>query len=144
MAPMAPVPNESAGFVAGYDEQGRYVVGYDDKGGPQYADDRGSQTQQKGQPVAVADTDGAAITALVFGILWVGGLGALIAVILGRASASQARRHGNKPASLAMTAEVLGWIGLAGALIALIVIVVVLTHTGQSACDPSNPNWPNC
>jgi hypothetical protein len=103
-----------------------------------------AEAKRRRKDPPVADLDGAAVTALVFPILWVGGLGALIAVILSRASASQALRHGNKSASLAIAAEAIGWIGLVAALVALIVMVVVLTRSGHSACDPSNPNWPSC
>jgi len=59
--------------------------------------------------------DGNGIASLIFGILGLTVLpviGAILAVILGDASARAARERGERPSAMATAGTVLGWIGL--------------------------------
>ncbi|HWJ97476.1 MAG TPA: YceI family protein [Acidimicrobiales bacterium] len=56
--------------------------------------------------------NGLAIASLVLGIIWLGGLGALLAVVLGLVGLSQIKRSGDKGRGVAIAGVVLGAIGL--------------------------------
>jgi len=74
------------------------------------------------QPHATrSDTDGIAIASLVLGILWLLGLGSLLALIFGYTARSRIRRSGAGGSGLALAGIILGWVGIVGA-----VLVVVL------------------
>lgn len=77
-------------------------------------------------------TDGKAVASLVLGIVWIGGLGSIIAVILGHISRSSARKEGRQPSGVALAGVILGYVGIAG--IASIVLLSTLAfHTVKSA-----------
>jgi hypothetical protein len=67
---------------------------------------------------------------MVLGILWVGGLGALLAVIFGNISRRKARRDHRKTSYMARAGLVLGWIGLAGAVVQWYLVAGVLATPG--------------
>lgn len=79
----------------------------------------GLQTSQSGK------ASGAAIASLVFGILMLGGLGSLLAVILGHAALSDIKRTNEQLGGrgIAIAGLILGYVGLA-AVAALVVFVV--------------------
>lgn len=64
-----------------------------------------------------------AIVSLVVGILWVGGLGAILALILGIVGLKQIKRSGQRGKGLAIAGIVLGCLGV------LTLIVVSVTFT---------------
>jgi hypothetical protein len=67
-------------------------------------------------------TSGKAIASLVLGILWVGGLGSLLALILGYSARGDIKRSNGWVSGngMAVAGIVLGWIG--AALVALVII----------------------
>lgn len=72
-------------------------------------------------------TNGLAVASLVLGLLWLYGLGSLLAVIFGHVSISQTNRDPSQGGNgLAVAGLVLGYIGLAG-LLALMVAAASLT-----------------
>jgi hypothetical protein len=56
--------------------------------------------------------DGLAVAALVLSLLWLGGLGSLLAVIFGWSSRREARRQSRRESGLAATGIILGYLGL--------------------------------
>jgi Domain of unknown function (DUF4190) len=73
------------------------------------------------QQVPVArPTSGLAVAALVLGILWLWGIGSLLAVIFGHLAMSETRDGRKGGQGLAVAGLVLGWIGVA---VLLLVIV---------------------
>lgn len=99
---------------------------------------RFSPPTQVGQ-VVPPETHGSAIGSLVLGILWLGGVGSLIGLVLG----VRAKREIDQSAGLlggrgiAVAGIVLGWIGLAGALLTAALLVfagaVVESQSEKSA-----------
>lgn len=57
-------------------------------------------------------THGLAIVSFVLGILWLGWLGSILAVIFGHVALSQIARSGQNGRGLAIAGLVLGWIGV--------------------------------
>ena len=81
-------------------------------------------------PPAVA-TNGLAIASLVLGILWLGGIGSILAVIFGFVARSQIRTRRQKGSGMAMAGIVLGWIGVGLLLLAIL---------GSATSTTSNSN----
>jgi uncharacterized protein DUF4190 len=83
-------------------------------------------------------TNGFAIAALVLGILWLGGLGAVFALAFGLVALKQIKRSGGTQSGdgLALAGAILGGVGILGA-IALWTVVATQGHTlidrGQTA-----------
>lgn len=77
--------------------------------------DQVSSPQAKG-------TNGLAIVSLVIGILWMGGIGAILALILGIVSLNQISRSGQSGKGLAIAGIVLGSVGI------ITLIVLGLTY----------------
>jgi Domain of unknown function (DUF4190) len=67
-----------------------------------------------GAPPAKTGTNGFAIAALTLGILWICGLGSLLAVIFGIVGLKQAKSRGQAGKGLAIAGIVLGSLGLIG------------------------------
>jgi Domain of unknown function (DUF4190) len=77
--------------------------------------------QQQPYPYPVArPTSGLAVAALVLGILWIWGIGSILAVIFGHVALSETRDGRKGGQGLAVAGLVLGWIGVAALLIVLI------------------------
>jgi len=74
------------------------------------------QMQGQGYGAPARKTSGAAITSLVLGILWIGGLGAVLAVIFGVVGMKATRDGHTGGHGLAVAGLVLGIIGVVGAI----------------------------
>lgn len=88
-------------------------------------------------------TSGLAIASMVLGILWIYGIGSILALVFGYSSRRQiARSQGRQGGGgMAMAGIVLGWIGVAG-MVLLVVMVAALANDGafdgDYNTDPSN------
>jgi len=82
-------------------------------------------------PASAPSTNGLAIASLVLGIVWLSGLGSLLAVIFGHVARGQIRRTGQRGKGLATAGLILGYVGLAviGALV--LILGVFAVHTAQ-------------
>lgn len=82
--------------------------------------------------------DGLAIASLVLSLLWLGGVGAILAIIFGAVSRRDARRAGRRPSAMATTGIILGVLG--------IVIIVVVIAAVVTVHQPPNPTqqFINC
>jgi uncharacterized membrane protein YbhN (UPF0104 family) len=84
-----------------------------------------------------------AIASLVLSLLWLGGLGSLLAVIFGQTAAGTARREHRQASQLGSWGTALGVMGLAGAVLLWGLVIWSAMHT-TPACGPSSPSWPYC
>jgi Domain of unknown function (DUF4190) len=75
--------------------------------------------------------DGYAIASLVLSLVWLFGIGSMLAVIFGNMSDTEAKRHGRKMSGFAAAGQVLGVLGIIGA-VAVAVMVLLL---------PLYPRW---
>ena len=75
--------------------------------------------------------NGFAVASLVLGILWLWGVGAILALIFGYISLEQVRERGEGGRGIAIAGIVLGWVGLAVGVILILVLV--------SAAKPTDP-----
>ncbi|HEY5438604.1 MAG TPA: DUF4190 domain-containing protein [Acidimicrobiales bacterium] len=93
-------------------------------------------------PVIVAKsataTNGMAIASMVLGIVWVWGLGSVMALILGYAAKREIRRTGQNDSGMATAGIVLGWIGVVG-LVFFILTVGAFFHAVHNI--PTNPQF---
>jgi hypothetical protein len=91
------------------------------------------------RPTAPQRTNGSAIASLVLGILWLGGIGAILALVFGyRGKRSIDRSRGGEGGrGLALAGIVLGWIGVAGA-IGVTLLVALAANSSDSAYDDSS------
>ena len=71
-------------------------------------------------------THGLAIVSFVLGILWLGWLGSILAVIFGHVALSQIARSGQNGRGLAIVGLVFGWIGVGVLVVAMIGTATVL------------------
>jgi Domain of unknown function (DUF4190) len=108
--PPAPVPPSGYGPPPGYGQPPGY--------GPPPA---------PGEPYTTPQTpgvNGLAIAALVLGLLWVCGLGSILAVVFGFIALSQIKKSGQGGKGLAIAGLVLGFLGIVGGLGATAALVV--------------------
>ncbi len=86
--------------------------------------------QGYGVPMPPAnDGGGLGVASLIFGIIWLGGLGSLLAVIFGVSSRSKAKRAG-RSSGLGTAGLILGILGILGSIVfySLIVVAGVAVH----------------
>ncbi len=88
---------------------------------------------------AVAQTNGLAIAALVCGIVWMGGLGSILALVLGYTARNQIDASGAREGGrgLAVAGIVLGWVGVAGML--LLILAFGCAASGGGSGDFGEP-----
>jgi hypothetical protein len=82
-------------------------------------------------------TNGLAIASLVLGIIWIFGLGSILAVIFGFVGRKQIRQSGGRQSGdgLAIAGIVLGLIGVVGLVLWIVLIAVVATNIHNVVCD---------
>ena len=82
-------------------------------------------------------TNGMAVASLVLGILWIFGLGSLLALIFGVVGNGQIKKsHGTQSGrGLAIAGVVLGAVGVASSILWIIFVVAVIHQA--NTCDPS-------
>lgn len=81
-----------------------------------------------GRP-ATTRTDPLAVTSLVAGIVCLGGLGSIVAIVTGHMSRARSKRLGLRPQGLALAGLVLGYIGIA--LIPVLLAIALPTFLAQ-------------
>jgi predicted PurR-regulated permease PerM len=95
-----------------------------------------------GQPPPVGQTtNGLAIASLVLGIVWVFGLGSILAVIFGFVARKQIRESGGRQSGggMAIAGIVLGFVGVVG-LIFWIVAAIAFTNSITNCLDQTQAN----
>jgi hypothetical protein len=96
-----------------------------------------------GQPPPVGQTtNGLAIASLVLGIVWVFGLGSILAVIFGFVGRKQIRQSGGRQGGggMATAGIVLGFVGIAGLLLWIVLAIVVTTSLNDCLNQTNNTN----
>lgn len=96
-----------------------------------------------GGPVVQASTNGLAIASLVLGILWLYWIGSILALVFGYVAKGQIDRSAGRQTGrgLAIAGIVLGWIGVATAIIALVFVIALAnssTDLDEINTDPSD------
>jgi Domain of unknown function (DUF4190) len=94
-----------------------------------------------GQPPPVGQaTNGLSIASLVLGIVWVLGIGSILAVIFGFVARKQIRQSGGRQGGggMAIAGIVLGFVGIAG-LILWIVVIIAVSNTITDCFNQSQP-----
>jgi len=86
----------------------------------------------KDPSLAPAVIDGFGAASALLAIFWFLGIGALLAVIFGTISRGRAKRAHRKTSYATLIGLVLGWIGLAGAVIVWLLIVGLAATPGIS------------
>jgi hypothetical protein len=86
--------------------------------------------------------DGMAISSMVLGILWLWGLGSILAVIFGHVHLSAAKKDGRNPSGMAIAGLVLGYLGIVGALI-ITILIIVAAHDA-STLNSNCVYYSNC
>lgn len=79
-------------------------------------------------------TNGFAVASLVLSLLWVGGIGAILAIVFGRHARAQIRLYGGQQAGWGMATAgiIIGSIGLAGIAIVVIALIAAKSHGATS------------
>ena len=80
----------------------------------------------------VTKTNGMATASLVFGILWMYGIGSILALVFGYLGKAQiARSEGRETGrGLAVAGIVLGWIGVVATIVIILMFAIVLSREG--------------
>jgi hypothetical protein len=88
-------------------------------------------------------TNGFSIASLVLGIVWVFGLGAILAVIFGFVARKQIRESGGRQngSGMALAGIILGLVGIAGLILWIVFVAVVVNNL--NTCVNEFPNSPN-
>ena len=86
------------------------------------------------QPATRASTNGLSVASLVLGVLWIWGIGSILALIFGYISLRQIKERGEGGRGLALAGVVLGWVGVGGAVL-LTALLVIAAATTPSSCQ---------
>lgn len=82
-------------------------------------------------------TNGLAVASLVLGILWVWWIGSVLAVIFGHVALSQIKKTGAAGRGLAVAGLVLGYIGIAAALLVGVIVLAAGNDTDTNSGAPA-------
>ncbi len=74
-----------------------------------------------------------AVTSFVLSLVWLYGVGAILAIIFGHISLNHIRKRGERGRGLALAGLIIGYVGLAG-LIAVIVIGTTVSNNNNCFC----------
>jgi hypothetical protein len=132
-SPMGPGYGPPPGSPPGYASPMGVGYGYP-PGGPQYA------------YVPVRRTNGLAIASLVCSIVWLGGVGSLLAIIFGFIARSQIKRADDhqQGQGLALAGIILGFLGLVTIGLVIVLAAVVDHHCHQTGdCTTNTYNFGN-
>lgn len=86
--------------------------------------------------------DGLAIASFICSLFWIGGIGAVIGIILGHLHRAYAQQDGQKPSGLATAGLVLGYLGLLAIVITLVVVLHKPDATQQWITCEQNTGGP--
>lgn len=88
--------------------------------------------------VAVQKTNGMAIASLVLGIVWIYGVGSILALIFGYQAKAQIERSGGRESGrgMAIAGIVLGWVGVGGIVLMLLFAVAVSANHSTTVVYP--------
>jgi hypothetical protein len=86
----------------------------------------------KDRALAPAVADGFGVASALLGLFWFGGIGSVLAIIFGIISRRTAKRAHRKTSYATITGLVLGWIGLAGAVIVWLLLIALAGTPGHS------------
>ena len=105
----------------------------------------GQQPPGYGQPPVGQSTNGLAIASLVLGIVWVFGVGSILAVIFGFVAKKQIRESGGRQGGggMAIAGIVLGFVGVAG-LVLWIILAIALTNSINDCFNQTNNSNNPC
>jgi hypothetical protein len=126
-----------------------YAYGMPPPPTPGYSGAPGYTTAYAGAPVVVVQqtTNGLAVASLVLGIIWVFGLGAILAVIFGFVARRQIRRSDGRQSGegMALAGIILGFIGVLGVILWIALIAAFgTTFTTYCHNEPGNLNHVTC
>jgi hypothetical protein len=104
----------------------------------------GQQPPGYGQPPVGQSTNGLAIASLVLGIVWVLGIGSILAVIFGFVARKQIRESGGRQGGggMAIAGIVLGFVGVAGLILWIILAIAVTNSIHDCFNQANNSNNP--
>ena len=104
-------------------------------------------------PPTVPSTNGFSIASLVLGIVWVFGVGAILAVIFGFVARQQIRESRGRQggSGMALAGIILGFVGIAGLILWIVFVVAVVNNinhciqfsNGTGVCGSGNFNTGN-
>jgi Domain of unknown function (DUF4190) len=132
-APMGPGYGPPPGSPPGYAPPMGTGYGYG-PGGPQYA------------YVPVRRTNGLAIASLVCSIVWLGGVGSLLAIIFGFIARSQIKRADDhqQGKGLALAGIIVGFLGIVTIGLVIVLGAVIVHHCDQTGdCTTTTYNFGN-
>jgi hypothetical protein len=93
-----------------------------------------------GAPVGPTSTNGLAIASMVLGILWLYWIGSILALVFGYVAKGQIDRSGGRQTGrgMAIAGIVLGWIGVAVAVILIVFAIALANSSSDINSDPSD------
>ncbi|MDQ3304810.1 MAG: DUF4190 domain-containing protein [Actinomycetota bacterium] len=75
--------------------------------------------------------NGMAIASMVLGILWINGIGSILALVFGYIAKRQIAERNEQGAGFATAGIVLGWVGI-GALVLVVIIAIIVGLSDSS------------
>jgi hypothetical protein len=81
-------------------------------------------------------TNGLAIASLILGIVWLSWIGSILALIFGYIALGQIKKQHEGGRGMAIAGIVLGWVGVATAILFVVLIAVASTNHGPSSLRP--------